>query len=198
MKATSLSDKKLTLGRKFNNALTSRYVKPGAHRRSLKKGMFVENALLRESRKLSHARNKYTTSMMDNASAAQLYVKTRKSQIDMMNKEKKYGVLTPVSTWRFEHTEFSNPESIDPRLKTLTAAGMATSSELQLINKEPGVHHRMFLRTEMKRPETKLLHTMDTNNLTYRAIQNITQNLSKLNDHSRSNWSQLDMSKPLF
>jgi hypothetical protein len=60
--------------------------------------MFVENALLRESRKLSQARNKYTTSMMDNASAAQLYVKTRKSQIDMMNKEKKYGVLTPVST----------------------------------------------------------------------------------------------------
>lgn len=39
---------------------------------------------------------------------------------------------------------------------------------------------------------------MDPENKTVKAIQNITQNLSKLNEHSKSNWSYKDLNKKLL
>lgn len=198
MKTGTLSDSKLPLSKKFMPALTQRFGKHSIPRKAFQKGMFVENALLRESRKFSQARNKYTTNMLDNASIAHKYVNSRKSEEDIRNKDQKLGILTPLTTKRFEYTDFSNPDAVDPRLKTISAAGLTTSTELQLIRKELGDHHRAFLRTEMKKPDMKLLYTMDPNNKTLKAIQNITQNLSKLHTHSKANWSHRDLNKKLL
>ena len=60
--------------------------------------------------------------------------------------------------FRFENADFSNPDLLDPRLKTLSAAGLTTSSDIQLIYKELG-NHRKFTKTEMGRPNLKLLYT---------------------------------------
>ena len=60
--------------------------------------MFIENNLLRESRKLSQARNKYTTNMLDNTSLAELIVKSKKTQQEFDKKEHKLGILTPLAT----------------------------------------------------------------------------------------------------
>ncbi|CAI2367218.1 unnamed protein product [Moneuplotes crassus] len=167
-------------------------------RKAFQRKMYVENALLRESRKMSHARNKYITNMLENISVADKVVQSRKSNQSLRAKEHKLGVLTPLATNRFVNTDFSNPESIDPRLKTLSAAGLTTSTELQLINKELGIHHRQFLRTEMREPKMKLMHIQDPNNKALKSVQKITQNLTKLNAHSQSNWSQRDLTKKLL
>lgn len=198
MKKGSHSGPKLPLQRKYGDTMVKRFGKGSIPRKAFQKAMYVENALLRESRKLSQAKNKYTTNMIDNVSAAEKFVKSIKSKEEMKAKEHKLGILTPLATTRFEHTGFSTPDRIDPRLKTISAAGMTTNSELQLINKEKGDARFLFMSTEMKRPNMRLLHTMDPNNKTLKAIQNITQNLNKLNDHSKSNWSHRDLSKKLL
>ncbi len=136
--------------------------------------------------------------MLDNISSAKKYVQSRKSNEDLRRKQHQLGILTPLATNRFEATDFSNPEVLDPRLKTVSAAGLTTSSDLQLINKEMGVHHRQFLRTEMRQPKLKLMHINDPNNKALKSVQKITQNLSKLNNHSKSNWSQRDLTKKLL
>lgn len=136
--------------------------------------------------------------MLDNISAAEKFVKARKSNEDFQRKEFKLGILTPLATNRFEKTDFSTPEVIDPRLKTLSAAGMTTSSDLQLINKELGVHHRQFLNTEMGAPKVKLLYTQNPDSRAMKTISRISQNLSKLNNYSKANWSHRDLNKKLL
>ena len=44
----------------------------------------------------------------------------------------------------------------------------------------------------------KLIYTKDPNNRTYKMIQNISKNLSRLNDHSKANWSNRDLTKVCF
>ena len=116
----------------------------------------------------------------------------------LRNKQNKIGLLTQLETNRFENTDFSNPEVIDPKLKTLSAAGLTTNSDLQLINKQLGVHHRQFLKTEMGGPKVKLLNIQDPNSKGLKTVQKITQNLSKLNNYSKANWSHRDMNKKLL
>lgn len=136
--------------------------------------------------------------MLDNISSAEQFVKARKSNEDFRNKEIKLGILTPMVTNRFEKTDFCNPDGIDPRLKTISAAGMTTNSELKLIHKELGVHQRQFLNTELGLPKMKLMYTNDPENKTLKTIQRISQNLSRLNNHSKANWSHRDLNKKLL
>lgn len=136
--------------------------------------------------------------MIDNISVAKRFVQSRKSNEDFQRKENKIGILTPLMTDRFENTDFSNPEVLDPRLKTLSAAGLTTNSDIQLINKELGVHQRQFLKTQLNAPKMKLLHTYDPNNKALKSVQRINQNLSRLNKHSKVNWSNRDLSKKLL
>lgn len=136
--------------------------------------------------------------MLDNISAAEKIVKARKSNEDFQKKEFKMGILTPMATNRFEKTDFGSPEVLDPRLKTLSAAGMTTSSDLQLINKELGVHHRQFLQTDLGAPKVKLLYTQNPDSKALKTVSRITQNLSKLHEHSQANWSHRDLNKKLL
>lgn len=59
--------------------------------RVVRNGMYTEGNLLRESRQLSNARNKYTTGMIENSSLAKQFVDSRKSQENYIAKEKKIG-----------------------------------------------------------------------------------------------------------
>jgi hypothetical protein len=65
-----------------------------------------------------------------------------------------------------------------------------------LIYKELG-RHRKLSKTEMGRPNLKILYTRDSNNKTFKAIQNISKNLNKLNV-SRTISSQRDLNKKLL
>mmetsp|Transcript_5137 Transcript_5137/g.4919 ORF Transcript_5137/g.4919 Transcript_5137/m.4919 type:complete len:343 (-) Transcript_5137:363-1391(-) len=200
MNSTSFRSSKLSSLNKFGPSQSARKSKgiTRVPRKAFQKKMYVENSLLKESRKMSHARNKYMTNMLENISAADKFVQSRKSIEDFKRKEAQVGILTPLATNRFEKTDFSNPETLDPRLKTLSAAGLTTSGDLQLINKELGVHHRQFLRTEVGQAKVKLMHTYDPNNKALRSVQKINQSLAKLNNHSKANWSQRDLAKKLL
>ena len=143
MKTGTLGGSGSVISKKFGSALTHRFGKHSIPRKAFQKGMYVENALLRESHKFSNVKNKYMTSIFDNMSSAEKFVNTRKSNQDYQSKEHKLGILTPMSTTRFLNSDMCNPESIDPRLKTLSAAGLSTNSDLQLIQKEATGIQRM-------------------------------------------------------
>jgi hypothetical protein len=60
------------------------------------------------------------------------------------------------------------------------------------------LRNKDMMRTEMVKPKQKLLFTKSPHNKTFKAIQNITKNLDKLNNYSKANWSQRDLSKKLL
>lgn len=62
--------------------------------------MYIEKALLRESRQFSKAKNKYTTNMLENSSLAEQFMHSKKSEESFRAKENKIGILTPLSTTR--------------------------------------------------------------------------------------------------
>jgi hypothetical protein len=80
----------------------------------------------------------------------------------------------------------------------MSAAGMTTNSALQLINKELGLHQRQFLKTDMGAPKLKLIYSKDPDNRTLKTINRVTQNLSRLNNYSKVNWSHRDLNKKLL
>lgn len=113
-----------------------------------------------------------------------------------MKKEFKLGILTPMATSRFEKTDFSDPGSIDPRLKTLSAAGMQTNPDLMVTTTSmEDLRRKSMTQVDSERPNMKLVYTRDPNNNTFKIIQNITKNLNKLNSNSQSNWSNRDLTK---
>ena len=134
--------------------------------------------------------------MLDNTSLAEKIVSAKKKEQNYAKKEHKIGILTPLATSRFEATDFSNPSLLDSRLKTLSAAGIKTNTDLMVTTTSlDEIRRREFNFTEMKTPNMKLIYTRDPDNKTYRIIQNITKNLSRLNNHSKSNWSHRDLNK---
>jgi hypothetical protein len=98
MKTVSANTSNRSLTKKFGGPMTHRFLKGSIPKSMLKKGMFVENVLLRESRKFSQARNKYTTGMLENTSMAERFVNSKKSQEENRKKQQKYGILTPLAT----------------------------------------------------------------------------------------------------
>ena len=113
-----------------------------------------------------------------------------------MKKEFKLGILTPMATSRFEKTDFSDPGSIDPRLKTLSAAGMQTNPDLMVTTTSmEDLRRKNMTQLDSERPNMKLIYTRDPNNKTFKMIQNITKNLTKLNNNSKANWSHRDLTK---
>lgn len=59
MSTGTLSGSKLPTSKKFGSSMTQRFSKANAPGSTFKQRMYVENALLRESRKLSQNKNKY-------------------------------------------------------------------------------------------------------------------------------------------
>ena len=71
MNSGKFSETKLPIFKKFENSLTQRFGKHSIPRKMMQKNMYIEKALLRESRQFSKAKNKYTTHMLENSSVAE-------------------------------------------------------------------------------------------------------------------------------
>lgn len=97
---TKHADSKFPLFTRGNNTLTQRIKDRSLPRKLTGKPMYIEDSLLRESRNLSKARNKYTTNMLENASLADNLVNNVKSVESYRAKEHKLGILTPFTTTR--------------------------------------------------------------------------------------------------
>ena len=94
------SDSRFPLFSRGNKSLTQRVKERTLPRKFTGKPMYIEDSLLRESRNLSKAKNKYTTNMLENASLAENLVSNIKSVESYRTKEHKLGILTPITTTR--------------------------------------------------------------------------------------------------